>query len=147
MSPSNNLVGMRPKLVSLLAVSALALVGCSAAEPAPTTTPAPTATETLNATPSESAEAESSQEADGDEEAFLAQLTFIRDAKEDLSGDLKKKTSETYQLERGEEYCELLEKDPMTEPRYKDGTDATDLQIESNILMAAKLHLCPSATN
>lgn len=139
---------MRPKFVALFAVSVLALAGCSsAAEPAPEPTEpaAPEARQAID--PPVSAEPSPSQEANGDEEAFLAQLAFIRDAKENLSGDLKKKTSETYQLDRGKKYCELLEEDPMTEPLYKDGKDATDLQIESNILMAAKLHLCPSATS
>lgn len=136
---------MRPKFIAVLSLTALALVGCSAAE----TPAAPTPTQDVTITaetlaPPASAPASSDK---ADEEAFLAQLAYIRDAKGKLSGDLKKKASEAYQLKRGEKYCELLEDDPMTEPIYKNGKDATDLQIESNILMAAKVHLCPTAAN
>ncbi|MGP9031560.1 hypothetical protein ACT17S_00595 [Glutamicibacter mysorens] len=53
-------MGMRPKLIALLAVPALALVGCSA----PESTPEPTATVTVTATPTASANAPTSEGVD-----------------------------------------------------------------------------------
>ena len=54
------MVGMRPKLISLLAVSALALVGCSATE----STPEPQPTATVTAAPTASTNASTSEGVD-----------------------------------------------------------------------------------
>lgn len=128
---------MRPKLIALIAVSAVALVGCASGE----TASAPSVESSQAATVA--AEPSPSQDANASKDAFLAQLEVIKEKKSQLEGKLKKKASDEYMLERGDKYCELLEDNDLVEPIYSDGKDATDMQIEGMILQSARINLCP----
>jgi len=135
---------MRPKFVALLALSALALVGCSAdADPAPE----PTVTAPVTATPSASADSSASQESGTDEEAFLAQLSTLSDKKEELPPKFQKKVTEKYMLDRGEMYCEMSEKDRNIKPITSGESTGTDNGIETRILMSAQMNLCPEPSS
>lgn len=129
---------MRPKLIALLAVSAVALVGCASGETASKPIADPSQSVTVAAEPSPS------QDATASKDAFLTQLEVIKEKKSQLEGKLKKKASDEYMLERGDKYCELLEDNELVEPIYSNGKDATDLQIESMILQSARINLCPA---
>lgn len=128
---------MRPKLIALIAISAVALVGCASGEAASETNAEPSNTVTIAPDPSPI------QDATASKDAFLDQLEVIKEKENQLEGKLKKKASDKYMLERGDKYCELLEDNDLVEPIYSDGKDATDMQIEGMILQSARINLCP----
>lgn len=135
---------MRPKLVALLAVSAIALVGCSAtAEPLPE----PSATISAPTNPPAATQPEETNTAGKQEEAFLTQLSDIKDKADQLEGNLKKKATDSYLIKRGEKYCDLLEETEAVEPLPSNSNDTTDYQIETMILQSARTNLCPEASN
>lgn len=101
---------MRPKLLSLLAVPALALVGCTSAEPSSE----PTATVTVTATPSPTkAESKTHKPAPSSSESYdpgnlqdVAELSFYREARvrAPIAGDHTEIDQEEY-AEALENYC------------------------------------------
>lgn len=129
---------MRTKSFTALALCTLALVGCSTSEAEPGQS---TATEQPAATPEPSASATPSVDP---EEAFIAQVEIQIDGKEDaLESELPaKKLTEEYWLERGEIYCEQMERDALELPRLK---SALENQWEGQLASAAMTALCPSS--
>ncbi len=135
---------MRPKFIAVLSLSALALVGCSAAE----TPAAPTPTQDVTITketlaPTASAQAPS-ETAEANEKAYLAELTYLlSDKKDDLPKKFQKKITDKYMLERGKMYCEKLKKNKNLEPITSGESTGIDYAIESRILGTARNMLCP----
>lgn len=131
---------MRPKLVSLLAVSAIALVGCSSA--AQSTTDAPQSTATSSPTPIAKPTTEPS--APSNEEAFIEAVELqIEDKEEALEAGLPaKKMTEEYWLERGEIYCEQQAESSLEAPRLK---SALENRFEGVLMSASLTALCPTS--
>lgn len=131
---------MRPKFVALLAVSVLALVGCSAASE---TAPGPAGGAPASATPSASVEPSPSKEVGEDEEAFIEGLSTVTDKASQLPKNLRSKAEYSYMLKRGKEYCETIAEKGTAEPEQT-VNNADDLAIESMILISAQIYLCPA---
>ncbi|WP_313812981.1 hypothetical protein [Glutamicibacter sp.] len=136
---------MRPKLISLLAVPALLLVGCSTAEPAPSdpaASSAPTASATPTATATDAEEPATADDAAA-EAAFLEGVSTVTDKASQLPKNLRAKAEDSYLLKRGKEYCETIAKKGTAEPEQT-VDNADDLAIESMILTSARIYLCPA---
>ncbi|MEV7644727.1 MULTISPECIES: hypothetical protein [Actinomycetes] len=130
---------MRPKLFAVLAISAVALVGCSAAAPA--SEPAPTGVQA--SAPVQTAVPEV-VETPAPEEMFLDSLNATFDGKESqVDKSVRHKMRDSYISERGEEYCELVESGKPVEP-MTDTSLNIDYEIENRILSSAQTFLCPS---
>lgn len=133
---------MRPKFVALVAVSALALVGCSsAADPAPE----PTSTATVAATSPANAEPSPSAPTAADaEENFLGMMeNSIGIDADKYSKNLQPKLESSYWLDRGEELCDEVE--PGGAVTMPTGIRSSEeYRIESSIAVAASSYLCPT---
>lgn len=155
---------MRPKLLSLLALSAIALVGCSAPTPnstEPEKTPTkvtettdPSTGETINLDangyeiePSETANPGPMQErppaGPEPEHIFNSSLASTFEGKEDrIDKSIRHKLKESYYVDRGKVYCEKVESgeevEPMTDTKLDD-----DYVIEQQIMLSAQIFLCP----
>lgn len=126
---------MRPKFLSLFAVTALVLTGCASAD---TSTPV-SATDDPSA-PQEAAPAETPSP----EEAFVDYVESQIAGKEDvLAEELPAvRLTEKYWLERGEVYCEELATGTNGMPKE---TSATAGQFEIILMGAASGTLCPQS--
>ena len=129
---------MRTKSFTALALCALALVGCSAAETEPdpstaTEQPATISQPSASATPSVDPEV-----------AFIEAVEAQIEGKEEsLEAELPaKKMTEEYWLERGEVYCEQQAGDGLKAPKLK---SALENQFESVLMGAAITALCPTS--
>lgn len=133
---------MRPKLIALIAVSAVALVGCATNEsPVETqkTIAEPATSEPEQVVPTEDPYAERSVE-----EFYVDSLvdTFAR-GKNNVPESLHYKMEEAYIMERGEYYCEKVEAGKKVEQiRNLDGN--IEDEIENRIILDATMFLCPS---
>lgn len=129
---------MRPKLLTLLALSTVALVGCATAEIAPETPAKPAASSTA-----EIPQSNESATGGSPEEDFLAQVEMqIKGKEESLEAQLPaKKMTEKYWLERGETYCKQQEDDKLELPRLQ---SALENQWEGQLASAALVSLCPN---
>lgn len=127
---------MRPKFVALVAVSALALVGCSTAtEPAPepTDSAAPAAREAINP-PASAPEDEADSKKDQIEEAFLVEYKQV-------AGNLELYSKEEL-VEIGYDACDLM-KSGESVPHDFTGDTQGDRSVGIPAGMAAKVTLCP----
>lgn len=129
---------MRPKLIALLAVSALALVGCSAGEPSVE----PTATVTVTATP----EAEPALPAEPKPaDMFANSLSSTFEGKEpQFNKSVRHKLDESYYMDRGEEYCDLIDAGKKVEPMASTASE-DDYEIEHRIMINSQTFLCPKS--
>lgn len=130
---------MRPKIVALIAVSALALAGCSsAAEPAPepTESTAPEARQAIDP-PASAPVAETAVEKEQAEEAFLVEYKQV--------GGLIEPYTEKEIIEYGYETCEFTEKGE-TVPLNMVGESGQEHAVGIAAGMAAKVELCQKVT-
>ena len=130
---------MRPKLIALLAVSAVALVGCAASEP--TVEPAQPSASTPDAAElSETLEAEPTSEP---KDLFLESVHAVVDGNEDIfKGKEQNMISESYWLEKSDKYCEQIESGNT--PVEPSTLSANGIQLERTIISSASQHLCPT---
>lgn len=130
---------MRPKLIALLAVSAFALVGCSAGEPS--AEPTATRTEDSNA---HLLPPVPTVEEPGPEDMFINTLSTTFEGNESKIDKLVRyKMEESYYVDRGEEYCEQVEAGKKVEPMVDTELD-NDYEIEHRIMISAQIFLCPT---
>lgn len=133
---------MRPKLLSLLAVCAVALVGCSAAEPGPAPANTPTAS-AVDKTPITEAEALEAEPSAAPEELFLDSIHSVVDGNENLfKGEEQKMTSETYWLDQSDMYCDQVESGKI--PVEPTTLSANGIQLERTIISSSIQYLCPT---
>lgn len=132
---------MRPKLIALLAVSAFALFGCASGEVNTGSSVEPSESATFIATP----DAEQTPAFEpGPEEMFLSTTTSTFEGGEDrVSKKVHHKMEDEYILERGHEYCELIESGKDVKP-ITDTALSDDYEIENRIMLGAQIFLCPA---
>lgn len=118
---------MRPKLIALVAASAVALAGCTTAE---TSEPQPTVT--VTAVPSASAESVSGA-SDGDPELFVKSINFRWIGEQQFS--------ETELIDAGRDACEQM-RDGVDSLETKSGLEGVSDENEHAIAVAAKDGFC-----
>lgn len=131
---------MRPKFVALVAVSTLALSGCSsAAEPAPepTDSAAPAARQAINP-PSSASDDEDEAEKEQAEDTFLVEYKQV--------GGITELYGEEELIQFGYDACEIVKRGGSV-PLNKIGETGDDHSVAITTEMAAKVTLCPEAAN
>lgn len=130
---------MRPKLFALLAVSAVALVGCSASEGTPEPTATVTVTAEPSASPEETAQAEPTlivpEETLSPEDAYLGRA---RNNNYTLS-----KMGDKELLELAEDSCEGLAEGVKIPEVYKSGDETKRMAVNLTVRNMAGSQLCP----
>lgn len=133
---------MRPKLIALIAVPALAFTGCAANEDQVTTQKTivePATSEPEQVVPTEDPYAERSVE-----EFYVDSLVHtFESSKNNAPESLHYKMEEAYIMERGEYYCEKVEAGEKVEQIHNLDVNIED-EIENRIILNATMFLCPS---
>lgn len=129
---------MRPRIFAVLAVSAFALVGCSASEGSPEPQPTVTATSAPSASPDETAQASVEASTEKIEEEFIVEY-------KQMAGNVDL-YSEDELVEIGYDTCELM-KDGKKVPHNFTGDTQGDHSVGIPAGMAAKAKLCPEVTD
>ena len=130
---------MRPKLISLLAVSALALAGCSATE----STPEPQPIVTLTATPTASADNGNDAEPTlaVPEKSLSPEQAYLERAKN--NDHTLSKMSDKELLELAEESCEGLAEGVKIPEVYESGDETSRMSVNLTVRNMAGSQLCP----
>lgn len=130
---------MRPRILALLAVSAVALAGCSASEGAPEPTATVTVTAAPSATPEETAQAEPTlvvpEKSLSPEDAYLERA---RSNDHTLS-----KMGDKELLDLAEKSCEGLADGVKIPEVYESGDETTRMSVNLTVRNMAGSQLCP----
>lgn len=130
---------MRPRIFALLAVSAVALVGCSAAE----STPEPTATVTVTATPAASPDetAQAEPRLAVPNETLSPEQKYLNGAR--MSDHALSKMTDKELLKLAEQSCERLAEGEKIPELVTTGSETKRLSANMAIRNAAGSQLCP----
>ncbi len=135
------MVGMRPKLISLLAVSALALAGCSATESTPEPQPIVTVTATPTASPEESTQA--APKLVVPEDNLSPEEKYLNGARK--QSEVLKDMTDSKLLNLAHESCEQMEEGSRL-PEVVGSNDVPEIQSANIVVYGmAGSQLCPDS--